>query len=32
MPGDSYRIRRHRDAIAALRPTPTGRLEGGEFS
>jgi hypothetical protein len=29
--GDSYRMRRHRDAIAALRPALTGRPEGGEF-
>jgi len=29
--GDSYRMRRHRDAIAALRPALTGRTEGGEF-
>ncbi|MEJ7892827.1 MAG: IS21-like element helper ATPase IstB, partial [Solirubrobacteraceae bacterium] len=29
--GDSYRMRRHRDAIAALRPALTGRSEGGEF-
>jgi DNA replication protein DnaC len=30
--GDSYRMRRHRDAIAALRPSLTGRPQGGEFS
>ena len=30
--GDSYRMRRHRDAIAALRPTLTGGRKGGEFS
>jgi DNA replication protein DnaC len=30
--GDSYRMRRHRDAINALRPALTGRTEGGEFS
>jgi DNA replication protein DnaC len=30
--GDSYRMRRHRDAIAALRPALTGAQEGGEFS
>ena len=29
--GDSYRMRRHRDAIAALRPALTGRPPGGEF-
>jgi DNA replication protein DnaC len=29
--GDSYRMRRHRDAINALRPAITGRPEGGEF-
>ncbi len=29
--GDSYRMRRHRDAIAALRPALTGRAPGGEF-
>ena len=29
--GDSYRMRRHRDTIAALRPALTGRAEGGEF-
>ena len=29
--GDSYRMRRHRDAIAALRPALTGRAEGEEF-
>jgi DNA replication protein DnaC len=29
--GDSYRMRRHRDAIAALRPALTGRPTGGEF-
>jgi len=26
---DSYRMRRHRDAIAALRPPLTGQLQGG---
>jgi DNA replication protein DnaC len=30
--GDSYRMRRHRDAINAIRPALTGRSEGGEFS
>jgi DNA replication protein DnaC len=30
--GDSYRMRRHRDAIASLRPALTGRAQGGEFS
>jgi DNA replication protein DnaC len=30
--GDSYRMRRHRDAINALRPALTGRIQGGEFS
>jgi DNA replication protein DnaC len=30
--GDSYRMRRHRDAINALRPALTGRAQGGEFS
>lgn len=30
--GESYRMRRHRDAINALRPALTGRPEGGEFS
>jgi DNA replication protein DnaC len=30
--GDSYRMRRHRDAIKALRPALTGRADGGEFS
>ena len=30
--GDSYRMRRHRDAINALRPALTGRPQGGEFS
>jgi DNA replication protein DnaC len=30
--GDSYRMRRHRDAIEALRPVLTGRSQGGEFS
>src|SRR5512132_2128881 len=30
--GDSYRMRRHRDTIAALRPALTGSREGGEFS
>jgi len=29
--GDSYRMRRHRDAIASLRPALTGRTQGGEF-
>jgi len=29
--GDSYRMRRHRDAIAALRPALTGRAPGEEF-
>jgi DNA replication protein DnaC len=29
--GDSYRMRRHRDAIAALRPALTGLPQGGEF-
>jgi DNA replication protein DnaC len=29
--GDSYRMRRHRDAIEALRPALTGRARGGEF-
>jgi DNA replication protein DnaC len=29
--GDSYRMRRHRDAIAALRPALTGHAPGGEF-
>ena len=29
--GDSYRMRRHRDAINALRPALTGRAPGGEF-
>src|SRR5450631_2689344 len=29
--GDSYRMRRHRDAIAALRPALTSRPAGGEF-
>ena len=29
--GDSYRMRHHRDAIAALRPALTGRPQGGEF-
>jgi DNA replication protein DnaC len=29
--GDSYRMRRHRDAIAALRPALTGRAAGEEF-
>ena len=28
--GDSYRMRRHRDAIAALRPALTGHPQGGE--
>jgi DNA replication protein DnaC len=31
MTGDSYRMRRHRDAIAALRPALTGLPQGGEF-
>jgi len=30
--GDSYRMRRHRDTIAALRPALTGRPTPGEFS
>jgi DNA replication protein DnaC len=30
--GDSYRMRRHRDAIQALRPALTTRREGGEFA
>ena len=30
--GDSYRMRHHRDTIAALRPALTGRPQGGEFS
>ena len=30
--GDSYRMRRHRDAIAALRPALTAHPAGGEFS
>jgi DNA replication protein DnaC len=30
--GDSYRMRRHRDAIDALRPALTGHAQGGEFS
>jgi DNA replication protein DnaC len=30
--GDSYRMRRHRDAIASLRPALTGRPDGGKFS
>jgi DNA replication protein DnaC len=29
--GDSYRMRRHRDAIASLRPALTGRPQPGEF-
>jgi DNA replication protein DnaC len=29
--GDSYRMRRHRDAINALRPALTARPAGGEF-
>ena len=29
--GDSYRMRRHRDAINAIRPALTTRREGGEF-
>jgi DNA replication protein DnaC len=29
--GDSYRMRRHQEAIRALRPALTGRAEGGEF-
>jgi DNA replication protein DnaC len=32
IPGDSYRMRRHRDAIASLRPALTGRPQGGESS
>src|SRR5215204_2595556 len=28
---DSYRMRQHRNTIAALRPALTGRAEGGEF-
>ncbi|MDP9454142.1 MAG: IS21-like element helper ATPase IstB [Actinomycetota bacterium] len=28
--GDSYRMRRHRDALAALRPALTGRAEPGD--
>jgi DNA replication protein DnaC len=30
--GDSYRMRRHRESIDALRPALTGRAQGGEFS
>lgn len=30
MTGDSYRMRHHRDAIAALLPALTGRQQGGE--
>jgi DNA replication protein DnaC len=30
--GDSYRMRRHRDAISALRPALTSHREGGEYS
>jgi DNA replication protein DnaC len=30
--GDSYRMRRHRDAIQALRPALTTRRESGEFA
>jgi DNA replication protein DnaC len=30
--GDSYRMRRHRDAIASLRPALTARPQDGEFS
>jgi len=30
--GDSYRMRRHRDTINALRPALTGRPSPGEFS
>ena len=30
--GDSYRMRRHRDAIAAIRPALTTRSRPGEFS
>lgn len=29
--GDSYRMRRHRDVVAALRPALTGRSQGGDF-
>jgi DNA replication protein DnaC len=29
--GDSYRMRRHRDAINAIRPALTGHAQGGEF-
>jgi DNA replication protein DnaC len=29
--GDSYRMRRHRDTIASLRPALTGRPQGEEF-
>ena len=29
--GDSYRMRRHRDTIAALRPALIGHPQGGEF-
>jgi DNA replication protein DnaC len=29
--GDSYRMRRHRDAINAIRPTLSTRSQGGEF-
>jgi DNA replication protein DnaC len=29
--GDSYRMRRHRDAINGLRPAITGHPQGGEF-
>ena len=29
--GDSYRMRHHRNAIAALRPALTGHPQGGEF-
>ena len=30
--GDSYRMRRHRDAIQAIRPALTGHPTTGEFS
>ena len=30
--GDSYRMRRHRDALAALRPALTGRADSGTFA
>jgi len=29
--GDSYRMRRHRDAINAIRPALSTRSQGGEF-